>query len=433
MASLLAIDAGTMFKQRLLFGALELDPETVRHKGTGQLLGQVIESSAIERLAIGGALDGALATIEIAFAAVVLALGSGGALHALLLIAWVGLGAWVVRRYLRQRVRWTDQRLGMTHDLVERMVGHRTRLAQEEATRWHEGEDRAVERYVGGSHALDRAALLLSAVARGWLVVGLLGLAPGFARSFDPAHLAVALGGVLLAYRALRRLGPSASQLCAAAIAWRAALPVESQRRLVLDAHELVFRYQERGEPVLRGCSLAVHSGDRVLLEGASGGGKSTLAALLGGLRVPTGGLLLLDGLDRRTLGHAGWRRRVASAPQFHENHVFSGTFAFNLLLGRRWPPEPQDLEAAEALCNDLGLGPLLQRMPAGLQQMVGETGWQLSHGERSRLYVARALLQDAEVVVLDESFAALDPQTLERALTCVLRRARTLIVIAHP
>jgi ATP-binding cassette subfamily B protein len=169
------------------------------------------------------------------------------------------------------------------------------------------------------------------------------------------------------------------------------------------------------------------------LLEGASGGGKSTLAALLGGLRVPTGGLLLLDGLDRRTLGHAGWRRRVASAPQFHENHVFSGTFAFNLLLGRRWPPEPQDLEAAEALCNDLGLGPLLQRMPAGLQQMVGETGWQLSHGERSRLYVARALLQDAEVVVLDESFAALDPQTLERALTCVLRRARTLIVIAHP
>ena len=59
--------------------------------------------------------------------------------------------------------------------------------------------------------------------------------------------------------------------------------------------------------------------------------------------------------------------------------------------------------------------------MPAGLQQMVGETGWQLSHGERSRLYIARALLQGAELVVLDESFAALDPETLARALRCVL------------
>ena len=67
------------------------------------------------------------------------------------------------------------------------------------------------------------------------------------------------------------------------------------------------------------------------------------------------------------------------------------------------------------------------------LRLRIGETGWQLSHGERSRLYIARALLQGAEVVVLDESFAALDPETLERALRCVLRRARTLVVIAHP
>jgi ATP-binding cassette, subfamily B, bacterial len=78
-------------------------------------------------------------------------------------------------------------------------------------------------------------------------------------------------------------------------------------------------------------------------------------------------------------------------------------------------------------------LGELLQRMPAGLMQMVGETGWQLSHGERSRLYVARALLQRARMIILDESFAALDPETLRRALTCVVKRASTLMVIAHP
>jgi ATP-binding cassette subfamily B protein len=64
---------------------------------------------------------------------------------------------------------------------------------------------------------------------------------------------------------------------------------------------------------------------------------------------------------------------------------------------------------------------------------MVGETGWQLSHGKQSRLFMARALLQRADIVILDESFAALDPANLQRALRCVPERARTLLVIAHP
>jgi ATP-binding cassette subfamily B protein len=78
-------------------------------------------------------------------------------------------------------------------------------------------------------------------------------------------------------------------------------------------------------------------------------------------------------------------------------------------------------------------LGELLQRMPAGLMQMVGETGWQLSHGERSRLYMARALLQNADLIILDESFAALDPENLQKAMQCAINRAATLMVIAHP
>ena len=121
------------------------------------------------------------------------------------------------------------------------------------------------------------------------------------------------------------------------------------------------------------------------------------------------------------------------AAPQFHENHVLAETFAFNLLMGRRWPAHPEDFQEAEAICRELGLGELLSRMPAGLLQLVGETGWQLSHGERSRLYIARALLQRADLIILDESFAALDPETLRRALRCVLNRAPTLLVIAHP
>src|SRR5262249_49922231 len=110
-----------------------------------------------------------------------------------------------------------------------------------------------------------------------------------------------------------------------------------------------------------------------------------------------------------------------------------TGTFAFNLLMGRCWPPTPEDLEEAERVCVDLGLGDLLAKMPAALGQMVGETGWQLSHGEKSRLYIARALLQGGSLLILDESFAAMDPESLQRALRCVLNRAPSLLVIGHP
>jgi ATP-binding cassette subfamily B protein len=198
-------------------------------------------------------------------------------------------------------------------------------------------------------------------------------------------------------------------------------------------ARDLAFRYPGRSEPVLSGCAFELRRGERILLEGASGSGKSTLGTLLAGLRRPDAGRLLLDGVDQGSLGLAGWRARIGSAPQFHENHVFSHTVLFNVLLGRAWPPRREDVVEAEAVLRELDLGPLLARMPSGLEQLVGESGWQLSHGERSRLFIARSLLQPLDARVLDESFAALDPETLERALACVRRRAETLIVIAHP
>ena len=78
------------------------------------------------------------------------------------------------------------------------------------------------------------------------------------------------------------------------------------------------------------------------------------------------------------------------------------------------------------------GVSDLLARMPGGLFQPIGETGWQLSHGERSRVFVARALLQGADLVVLDESFAELDPESLRACLREVTELAPTLLVIAH-
>jgi ABC-type transport system involved in cytochrome bd biosynthesis fused ATPase/permease subunit len=195
----------------------------------------------------------------------------------------------------------------------------------------------------------------------------------------------------------------------------------------------LTFRHEGRARPVLENCELRIGRGDRILLEGPSGGGKSTLVSLLAGMRAPSAGVLLMSGLDHQTFGAAGWRRRVTAAPQFHENHVLSHTFAFNLLLGKDWPASAQTQAEARAICNELGLDDLLSRMPGGLMQLVGETGWQLSHGEKSRLYIARTLLQGAELVILDESFASLDPETMGAAVRCVLKHAPSLIVVCHP
>jgi ATP-binding cassette, subfamily B, bacterial len=152
----------------------------------------------------------------------------------------------------------------------------------------------------------------------------------------------------------------------------------------------------------------------------------------MSGIYRPTSGLILLDGLDRDTLGNSGWRHRAAVAPQFHENYIIKGPLALNMLMGRDWPPRENDLLEAYHIGLALGLETLLERMPGGIMQCVGEGGWQLSHGEKSRVYLARALLQNAELLILDESFAALDPLTLQGALEAVLHKERTLIIIEH-
>ncbi|MBA3799154.1 MAG: ATP-binding cassette domain-containing protein [Geodermatophilaceae bacterium] len=191
-----------------------------------------------------------------------------------------------------------------------------------------------------------------------------------------------------------------------------------------------------RGLSVDRGARRVLHDidlellpGDRAVLAGDSGAGKSTLATALAGIVPASRGRVSLDGAD---FTQPGWRDRVGIVPQHGDNHVLLAPMAFNLLMGRRWPPADQDLEEAAAVCVDLGLGPVLERMPAGLGQTVGETGWRLSQGERARLCLARALLADHDVLILDEPLGALDPQTARRVLDVARRRSRTLVVISQ-
>jgi len=466
----LSLTAGAIFKQRLLHGSLKLEPEEIRHQGMGQFLGRVMESEAVEMLALSGGFMALLSFVELGIAGFILYKGAGGILHASLLALWTLVSITILWRYYEISRDWAVAYREMTNDLVERMVGHRTRRAQENPHRWHEDEDQALDRYLKLSESVDHVNEQLSTIsARGWLVVGMLGvIIPFTLNTASPQTLAISLGGVLLASQALSKLVGGAQSLMNLFIAWgqvgplfaaaarprelqsldlvslqqpetkkspsQAAAPVASGApRPLLIARELTFRYRPHGHPVIQEVSLQVQPGDRLLLEGPSGGGKSTLAALLTGLRKPESGSLILWGFDRQILGSEEWRRRVVMAPQFQENHVYSDTFGFNLLMGRRWPPEPEDLQDAEAVCRELGLGEVLDRMPSGFNQMLGESGWQLSHGERSRLYIARTLLQKADLIVLDESFAALDPENLYRSLRTVLQRAPSLLVIAHP
>ncbi|QRO00178.1 ABC transporter ATP-binding protein [Archangium violaceum] len=452
----LAMELSALLRKQLLAGALALPVDEARRGGIGEYVGRTFESAGMEQMALTGSFTSLLAVIDLVLAASVMVTGPA---------RWYGLAALggfcfvlavlVARQSLLFRA-WTEARVVMTHALIERMIGHRTRLAQEQPERWHQEEDHELAHYAEASARWDAAsARVLTLARRGFLPVAILATLPGVFAGASTARIAVGVGAALLATRALGSLTVGALALIGARVLFRGVRPIleatmrgtggaprtsplppdvpPPKSQALLEVRELVFRHEGAPRAVLEGASLVVRAGERVLLEGPSGSGKSTFASILTGLRVQGSGLLLLGGLDLATWTMAGWGAQIASAPQFHENHVVSGTLAMNLLLGRAWPPSNEDLNSARALCEELGLGELLTRMPAGLMQVVGESGWQLSHGEQSRVFVARALLQRASVVVLDEAFGALDPITMRKVMACVEARAPTLIVIAHP
>jgi ATP-binding cassette, subfamily B, bacterial len=452
LQGVVALGFGGLLKQRLLVGAMAVDPDVIRRKGAGEILSETLETDAIGDLGASGAISTVLALLELLMAPVLFHWGAAFLLEAAILIVWIALSLGLLVYNARLRADWTVQRLTLTDRLVENMTAHRTRVAQQSPAHWHGGEDADLDRYLQASRKLDTGtAFIAAALPRAYVIAGILALAPAFLDGASSlTELAVTFGIILFATGALQRLSFGFSDVAASWIAWKMAAPllaaareIKSHRASVdtpptpqgipvLHAQSVVFVHPTRLEPVLAGCTLSIHRGDQILLEGISGGGKSTLAAVLAGLHAAGNGFVLAGGLDRVTLGDEGWRRRIALAPQYHENHIIAAPLIFNLLMARAYPHTAQDVAEAAEVCRELGLTDLIDRMPAGLNQFVGDTGWRLSQGERSRIFLARALLQKAEVVVLDESLAALDPENFRQCLQCILRRAPTLILIAH-
>jgi ATP-binding cassette subfamily C protein CydD len=185
------------------------------------------------------------------------------------------------------------------------------------------------------------------------------------------------------------------------------------------------------GPPALDGVNLEIARGEHVALVGPSGGGKSTLFALLLGFVEASAGRVLVDGVALRALDIEAWRGLIAHAPQ--RPHLFDGDVVTNVAMGRS--PEKGDIETAVASALVAARADrLVASLPEGVHTRLGENGFGLSGGEAQRLALARAFYRPGPLVLFDEPTAHLDPATeksLEMAIA-ELAAGRTMITIAH-
>ena len=188
-------------------------------------------------------------------------------------------------------------------------------------------------------------------------------------------------------------------------------------------------RFGHEGDrPVLDGLELELRAGESVALVGATGSGKSTVAGLLARLYDPDGGRVLLDGHDLRELRLADVRQAVALV--FEETFLFTESVRENIRFGR---PDADDESVARAAAL-AGAAEFIAGLPEGYETVLGERGFSLSGGQRQRIAIARAILADPAVLVLDDATSAVDATKEHeiRAALAKVMRGRTTLVIAH-
>jgi len=194
-----------------------------------------------------------------------------------------------------------------------------------------------------------------------------------------------------------------------------------------IEIRELWFSY-DPGHPVLKDINLFIRKGERLALVGPSGAGKSTLADLLAGFGTPEKGEILVDGVPLSEFSIESYRRKVSLVPQ--ETFLFSGSVFQNIAYAKPDADVASVIRAAkDAFAHDF-----IQGLPQGYDTELGERGARLSGGQRQRIALARALLKNPELVILDEATSSLDSES-EEAVKSAFERVltgRTSVIIAH-
>lgn len=195
-----------------------------------------------------------------------------------------------------------------------------------------------------------------------------------------------------------------------------------------IDFKNVSFRYEENGNNVINGLDLHIQPGSMTALIGASGSGKTTLVNLISRFFDVNEGKVSIGGIDVRQISSEELSKQTSQI--FQKTYLFEGTIAENIRVGKPNATEQEIIEATKLA----GVAEIIERLPEGLNTLVGEGGARLSGGERQRISIARALIKDAPILLIDEATAALDAEN-QAAISDVLSRLRgkrTLVVIAH-
>ncbi|MBV2131406.1 type I secretion system permease/ATPase [Pseudomonas sp. MAP12] len=195
-----------------------------------------------------------------------------------------------------------------------------------------------------------------------------------------------------------------------------------------LELRQVAFSYAEQSSPALQGINLRIAPGEKIAIIGRSGSGKSTLARLLMGFYSPSEGQILFDGIDQRQIDVADLRHQIGYVA--HDLPLLAGTLRSNMTLGARYISDERLLEVAELT----GVSELARQHPQGFERPVGERGQLLSGGQRQAVLLARALLLNPPLLLLDEPTSSMDNSS-EEALRTRLHdwsRSKTLLLITH-